>query len=274
MPQFQVLQPNPGFGSQLGQSLGSGLGQGFQQGVGQYFEQKKNKSALEGLRPIFKELGIEGADFDTLKNSGIDPKIVGAIAGQMGQRLAKEKETFRNDEKIKQEKIDTQDELQGVFDELSDSLIEKKPGIGWSLKPFLGNDEALENRGKFKALSGSLEGALLPLVNKGALSQKRFDYIIGLIPDGTERVATQKGKLKGLAKTLSRQGIKLNVDRLEEAANPREEKGNVGGKQSSFQKVAAGTPITPDIIDRLLDQTKNDPKKAKELARKMGYKVE
>lgn len=55
MPQFQMLDPNPGFGSQLGQALGQGFQGGISQGITKFFEDKQKKQQLQDL---FSALGI------------------------------------------------------------------------------------------------------------------------------------------------------------------------------------------------------------------------
>jgi len=43
MPQFQMLEPAPNFGSQLGAQLGAGVSQGIGQSLNQFFEQKQKQ---------------------------------------------------------------------------------------------------------------------------------------------------------------------------------------------------------------------------------------
>lgn len=55
MPQFQLLPPNPSFGSQLGAALGGGVSQGLSASLNSYLENKKQASMMKNLQ---EALGI------------------------------------------------------------------------------------------------------------------------------------------------------------------------------------------------------------------------
>lgn len=56
MPQIQMLEPSPNFGSQLGAMLGGGISQGLGQTLGSFFEQKKKQ---EQTKLLLESLGIQ-----------------------------------------------------------------------------------------------------------------------------------------------------------------------------------------------------------------------
>lgn len=89
MPQVQVLEGNPGFGSQLGKALGAGLSEGLSSGLNQMLQQKQRKSALSGLKPFAQKLGATDEEWDEIANSGVEPQVLSHLMGQLGQQQAK-----------------------------------------------------------------------------------------------------------------------------------------------------------------------------------------
>lgn len=57
MPQFQILPPNPGFGSQLGQALGEGIGSGLSQGINAFYQKKDREREREEQKKLIEHYG-------------------------------------------------------------------------------------------------------------------------------------------------------------------------------------------------------------------------
>lgn len=55
MPQFQMLDPNPGFGSQLGRALGQGFSAGISKGIDNFYKQKEDNRKREEYREKAKQ---------------------------------------------------------------------------------------------------------------------------------------------------------------------------------------------------------------------------
>lgn len=197
MPQIQMLEPQAGFGSQLGQMLGSGVGQGLSQGISAYFQNKQRKSALEGLTPIFEEMGLQPQQIQTLVQSGLGiPESIEALKTLSAFRSKKKEESL------------SKENIEGAFHRLWDLSDE----IGWSPLP-AGASLNAEKRSEFESNKGALVGALREMVNRGALTNQKFQYITEkLLPSHSDRTVTKRGKLKGIARTL---GIELPSEKNE-----------------------------------------------------------
>jgi len=221
MPQLQVLEQSPGFSQQLGQALGSGVGQGLSQGISgrlqEHLQARKNRSALEGLSPMFKELGFDEGQLKTLVNSGISPEIM-ISAMKANASIQKAKAGAEDQKKIAQDAFNRQSEL----------LKKGNIGLGSKYKAVLLGGEAAEDVGEFESLGGSMESMLKDKVSKGVLSQARFKYIIEtLLPKANDRDRTIRGKLKALAQQLDLDPSALTGD------DPSEQKGRGEEKASS-----------------------------------------
>lgn len=229
MPIIQELMGQPSVGGQIGKALGGGFGQGISQGITQQLEdfQRKQKSrqALTGLKPLFEQAGLQFTpdEEEEFVNSGVDP----AIAGAMAANIYKQKHAQAQQERAEAEKSKKQEGLQNTFNELGEMVVNNLPGIGISPGTSLGiNREGVQNRNKFNSMRVRIEGALLPLVNKGALSKERFKFMLDNIPKASDSRRAIVGKLQGLASALSEEGVPLDASFLEniDFGEPKSEK--------------------------------------------------
>jgi len=88
MPQIQMLQrapEAPSFSSQLGAALGGGLSEGLSASLGSFLKQKQNRSALEGLKPIYEASGLPADQFSKFVNSGIEPSQAVSVLKALNQ---------------------------------------------------------------------------------------------------------------------------------------------------------------------------------------------
>lgn len=197
----QIIQEkrNPSFGEKFSNAVGGGLQVGNQimQGAQtQQAQQKRNEQIkkLTGMdvAPEFQEKAFEAA---------------------MQRQLQKEKYGFESDkaaEKLKGEKLE-EDESKQITQDAFNRLVDLYPslGRGSNIMGMFGGKTA-EKSGEFTSLTGALESHLVEMVNKGTLSNARFNYITEtLLPKPTDTRDTIKGKLKGLAQILNLDSGKL-----------------------------------------------------------------
>ena len=72
----QVINPPVTYGQLLGESLGKGLNQGISAALNQHLEQKRARSALEGLKPLALQAGVGEKEWENVSRSGLPPDTV------------------------------------------------------------------------------------------------------------------------------------------------------------------------------------------------------
>lgn len=186
----QVIQPGI-TGSQLvGESLGQGFNQSLSQMLEQHHQQQQRTSALSGLAPFLEQSGLEPQQIQQVIQSGIDPAILAGIVKSSG--ISKH-----------QQAEETKRIGQTSFNRMGELLKEGKLGLGSKVKGAVFGGKTAEDVGEFESLTGAIEAMLVDRVNRGTLSNSRFNYITKtLIPRPNDRQATIKGKLKALAREL------------------------------------------------------------------------
>ena len=223
---INILQPQPNFNTLLAQALGrtfGNIGTGAAEGYGQAQENK-------GISALLEQYGIPPEQAKVISNSGLEAKDI-----------------ISNNDKFKAEKSDEAKELtQGVLDEMASMLAQNKQGIGISPLTKIGvNRKGVENRNYFNAMRPRIEGQLLPLVNKGALSKPRFDFIMENIPKASDSQRAIRGKLKALSKEMG-----LNPKSIEaiDFGDTTDGRSTTKMPMSSFAKPPKGDVImqTPD----------------------------
>lgn len=263
MPGIQLLQrpeQKPSFSQQLGAGLGGGISQGLSQALSQMMEQKKQTRQLEGLAPIFEQLGIPKEGVQQLIASGLDPKDAAHLAGQLGQQQAKMQQQQATVQQKQQEKEQKDQGMLSVLDELETILPytgeHKIPGF----KSFLGagpiplNRGAVEKRNQFDTMAITLEGFLRDLTTKGTLPQKTFEALLSRLPDSSLSERQNKGRINAIRRVIESHSGKTGDQPL--------------------RKVSQGTALTDDVAMKILQQSGGDPEKARENAKKMGYSWE
>lgn len=211
MPSIQLLQrpeEKPSFGQRLAAGLGGGISEGLGQALSQMMENKKRTKQLEGLAPIFEQLGIPKEGVQQLIASGLDPKDVAALAGQLGQQQAKMQQQKMKVQQELQEKerkdqgmISTLDEMEGLLEYTGEHKI---PGF----KSFLGagpmplNRTAVEKRDQFDTMAITLEGFLRDLTTKGALPQKTFQTLLSRLPNSELSDRQNKGRINAIRSVI------------------------------------------------------------------------
>lgn len=119
---------------------------------------------------------------------------------QQGQQQQKQQQV----QEAEQMKAAAEQKEKETVKSVYDRLVELTPKVGY-LKSYesYASPKTRENIGEFQALLGTMESELVKRVNKGTLSNARFNYITeNLLPKPTDTQATIRGKLKGIAREL------------------------------------------------------------------------
>lgn len=213
----------PSFAEQLGSVLGSEMG-----GLAENFAAKmaERKSQKDENRALKEMLGV---DFE-----GLSAPFKERLASELFKRY----EPGRGQE--------SENPAQGVFNEMSRMVAQNLPGIGISLTGGIG-PEASENRAMFNSMRSRLEGALLPLVNKGALSKERFNFILDQIPKASDRQRTIVGKLRGLSQALGESGMPIDTDILDTISWSTGHKKKVPSKLAKEEESPIGDEIPMEV---------------------------
>lgn len=212
MPQLQVVNTgaNP-----INTALGN-ISAGFIDQFNQRQQQAKNDEIFSRIKSkygpnadpdvMFKDiLQAEGFD-DSYKQNKL------AEISQLGAMERNKKRSLYEDEllNIKKEELGIKQKNEGqeariaqkAFNRMGELLKKGNIGFGSGFYALAGGQTA-EDVGEFSSLTGALEAILKDKVSKGVLSKDRFNYIIQtLLPKPDDRLATIKGKLKGLALDL------------------------------------------------------------------------
>jgi hypothetical protein len=179
-----------------------------------------------------KELGIDPRLSPEIKKMIYQYQLMGNLEEAKGRNqinLLNQKQSAGQEENNQ-----TREMGQKAFNQMASILNKENVGPiakGKSLIPFIGSKEA-EDIGKFGSLTGGLESMLVEMVNKGTLSNTRFNYITEtLLPKPTDRIDTIRGKLKGLAEILG-----LDASALEGMVGNGENKSSNNISARSFDR--------------------------------------
>lgn len=257
MPQVQVVQPGYSFGGELGQALGGGISQGLSNELTSYYQGKQRQQQMEGLAPIFEQLGLPKQGVEQLIKSGLAPEqAIAAAAIYQKQRASQAAEQARM-----QPEIEEKEKANEVINDMAD-LVEKGnlgKATAWNQLFEYGR----QDRALYDTLAVNLEKELVKRVGKGTLSQKRFAYIQKLLPSSSNTDATNRGKLKAIAKEL---GLSINNSEFLRAIGDR-------GKESAEEPSSFGAGkivlTDPQSGKSFYPTSEEDVREAK----KAGWKV-
>lgn len=169
--------------------------QQIQQILGMGTGPKNTMEGIEGTLSEYEPSGLEITPEKILAISEIDPQMASTMskiyAGQEKERIGKQK--LSEEKKLGQQS----------FDRMAELLNMGNLGFGSEVKGKVFGGKTAEDVGEFNSLSGALESMLVDRVSRGTLSNARFKYITEtLLPKPTDREATIRGKMKGLAREL------------------------------------------------------------------------
>ena len=241
----QVLPRQPTFLEIIGPQLGQGA-QALGQGVRKSADDQKNQAMVAKLN----DPNTSAMDFASIL-AKMPKEYREAYAPIQKERVKSESEASDKKTKAKST-IDIANEMEGLL---------KYTGATWipGTSSFLGgslNREAVEKREYFDEEAAAAASYFRELETKGQLPLGLYEKVIEpRLPNSKLSERVNKGRIEGLISLAKKYG-------------------GIEGEKSgskSLQKPPKGTKITDAIVDQLLEQTGNDPKKAQELAKGLGY---
>lgn len=245
----EMQQRQPGLMDLLGQGFAQGAGQGLMQGVQGAMQKMALQKAI-GMLPK------EGSLVEQLNAiSQADPEAQQFLLQNYLPALQQQKQLQQQIERNRQEKLaqrehelekirlqnlgkleaaqvrtkkgqkeletpEQKSELQGVIDRQIDIL--NKGNLGNPLTTFGAlSRERQEDIGEFDSLNVALESIFKDMVNKGAMSDARFKFMIKNLPSAHDSDRKNKGKLKAIGQILD-----VDVSRLQKKGESSEKKGS------------------------------------------------
>lgn len=201
--------PSLNFGQALMQGLRNSLPGGLAQLSQNMQEARQRKQASVEGRALAKMHGLGEDESEAF--SRLSPETIRTMAPQLAKNLFSKKEENAI--------------VQDSFNEMANILKKGNIGRGSGIKGFFGGETA-KDAAYFNSLKASLIAAVRDRVNKGVLSNQKFQYIVNeLLPQSTDLEDTIEGKLRGIAKELGLDASALGIeegDQKEASQKPRE----------------------------------------------------
>lgn len=261
VPIIQGMEPKSNlYAQQIGQGLGGGLSQGLTTALNQMFEQKQRRQQLQGLAPIFEQFGLPQEGVNALLESGLDPKIIASMAGQLGQQQARlgvqqEKQRIKEQESIGkgQTILDITKEMESLHPYTGEHKVPFFPKSFLGAGPIPLNRESAEKRNQYDTMALSLEGFLRDMTTKGQLPQKTFQTLLERLPHSSLSDRENQGRLNAIRKIVQAQ---------------------LKNKSTQLNRVERGTALSDEQATEIFEKAGRDPKKARKLAEQLGYSWE
>jgi len=194
--------------------------------------EKKQKQEMNDALALIDASKLEQDEKETLRKKVVDQNVsYDAI-----------KEILKPDkEEIKAKQLEEdKNRAQTVFNGLVDLI----PAVGRSgiITSNFGGDTA-KAFANFTSLSGGLESALVEMVNRGTLSNTRFNYITKtLLPKPSDTQAEIRGKLEGLAVMLDLDASALTGEKKQEKKENKAPEGKIKVRNKATGKTGTVTP--------------------------------
>lgn len=234
MPGLQALAGVPSFGGQLGQQLGGGLSQGIGAGINQFLQQKQQKQSGTALAEYLGQPEMASALSQLPKE----------IHVELAKAYGRQKQHTEADSSVAQQALNRMAEL--------------IPETGASILPAWASptSKGAGNRAEFESQKASLISLLRDKVNKGVLTNQKFEFIKNeLLPSHGDRKEIKRRKLKAIGEQLG-----LDVSALQE-----------GASEGNLKKVAPGTQLSKEEAQNIFKKAGNNPEKARKIAQQLGY---
>ena len=153
------------------------------------------------------------------------------------------KETAKTKAKTNLQAIEGKDQLQNAFQRTQEILDSGYTGYSWKkLSP-----EGRKQRAELDTLGEVYISQLIPLLNpRGTVSQARFEYIKGLVPNSKDSDAVIKGKLTALKNIFETKGEGLKEAENTNFVQMRDPSGvirNIPANQAQAAQAAGGTLV-------------------------------
>jgi hypothetical protein len=194
---------------------------GIEQQVQQEQQQRQQQAIQKKKAPLIAK-ALKGEELNDQELGLFTPDEQMAIAKHNQVRQAQEQKN--NNAELEQEK----ETAQTAFNEMANLLNKGNLGLGSGIKSSIFGGQTASDVGQFRSLSGALESILVKMVNKGTLSNTRFNYIKDeLLPKPTDRDETIKGKMIGLSKILNLDPSSLGIEEENKKPSLQERPGMV-----------------------------------------------
>lgn len=234
MPQVQVLPGIQSFGERLAPAIGQGV-ENFASAYKKRQADKLDKTILEQLNndPNLSDMDkiAKISQLSLEKQSSFIPLYSQVL--QQQNTLKIQHEQFQNrqlQDQLKQQAKQEQEQIKDqqenadaleIVNELADKLEQGDVGF-WNYYNKL-SSKGRENRAYFDELALGIEQRLVQKVGKGSLNMQRFAYLKSLLPSSSDSDATNRGKLKALAKEFKGEISKPSSSQEESPSTSKEE---------------------------------------------------
>lgn len=249
---FFVQQPNS-FGNQLGSALGNLLGQTGGQAY-QGYQQKRSQTKIADMLEEFNKNNPNAPIEQHLRQlyqGGLSPESIKGYTENLNTLAQAQERSGKSakEDALKQEGLQSNNEILNNLEKLK-PYAGNSYGRLFGSKTFGGdlNRPAVQKRQQITSQAIALEGFFRDLATKGTLPKNVFDQLLKRIPNPDMSEREYQGAIDGIREILVAKGLQL-----------------------PDKKVKPGTKITEQIVDRLLEENGNDPKKAEAQAKKLGY---
>jgi hypothetical protein len=225
----QTQKPDNAFEA-IVRGLGTGIGEGIQTRLGEMLQQKQSAKQLQGLAPLFKQLGLQDEEIGTLLQSGIDPKMAAGLAldvsgqrqrqQQLEQQYKQHQETLEHQLRLAEYKETAKSSREAAKQALTreeNDVQQKKVSNAFKraqeLIPYTGNTkipftksfggtsfnrEAVQKRREIDTIGFFLADKAYTSLNKGIISESKLELIKEMAMNSNDSERTYQGKLDGL----------------------------------------------------------------------------
>lgn len=245
----QVIEQG-NFGGRLGESVGQLL-----QNHATMMQQRQQQKMLANLLNPQALSSAGRSSIPQQMNPDQEAQAYAAESQLVSPKFAEFRQEQRRQQNQKDQGIDSLKKMTKILDKNSTGRIKSHFG-----------KENLRNNAAFDQLAFKLEQYAAERVGKGTLSQARFDFLKKLLPSSKKSQSRNYGDLQGWATELGVDPRELGIPTKFLVSELVDDK-----KQGSVQ--SNGKAPTADIVDKFLRKANGDPIKAREYAKKAGYKV-
>lgn len=221
----QVIERRPTLGEIIGSNLQSGMEAGFKQQMEQAAQQRKAsrfREALDSIHgmPLTDQIAVYGAMGPEFAD--VAKQMTSTAIDEKQSALKREHEITLAETKKKSDSKQDQVDLQDTFNQQAALLNSGKVGMPI---PFFGSNpiwgDVRAAKSEFDGLNIALESKLKDMVNKGQMSNARFQFMLKNLPKAGDSEETNRGKMMAIAREL-----KLDISALD--AGVSESKYEVG----------------------------------------------
>lgn len=193
----QFFQRPPSFGEKLGEALGGAIGN-VGLGVVDRFQRQKDQRVLDQLLTQPGSSPVQQINAFSSLSPRSQQSLTPLFTHFLDMQRVQGAQQAERAEK-QQAEVQEHEDISELINEASDELAKGKLGVGVAKLNKL-TAKGRESRAYFDELALGIEKRLANMVGKGALSVPRFEYLKKNLPSSDNTDATNRGKLRALAK--------------------------------------------------------------------------